>query len=350
MTNAWSPAGDRELRIGLAGLGSMGRNHLRVLAARPDIRLVAVADPVEPALTNASNQTGAQGFAEPLAMIAEADLDAVVIAAPTTAHVPLALAAIERGIAVLVEKPLAATIDEAMRIVSAGRTRAVPIQVGHVERFNPAVLELGRLIDAGWLSAIYSIASRRAGPFPARIRDVGVTVDLATHDVDILSWIAGERPVRVYAETAQRIHATNEDLLFGLLHFPSGATGMLDVNWLTPAKRRQLLVVGEEGMFELDYLTQRLTFTRATDTTNPRLIGGYAPTFEGETVELPVASAEPLASELDAFLGVVRRGGRPVVDAEDGLWAVAVATSLLRAALDGRAIDLSDLSSRFAAV
>ena len=350
MTNAWSPAGDRELRIGLAGLGSMGRNHLRVLAARPDIRLVAVADPVEPALTNASNQTGAQGFAEPLAMIAEADLDAVVIAAPTTAHVPLALAAIERGIAVLVEKPLAATIDEAMRIVSAGRTSAVPIQVGHVERFNPAVLELGRLIDAGWLSAIYSIASRRAGPFPARIRDVGVTVDLATHDVDILSWIAGERPVRVYAETAQRIHATNEDLLFGLLHVPSGATGMLDVNWLTPAKRRQLLVVGEEGMFELDYLTQRLTFTRATDTTNPRLIGGYAPTFEGETVELPVASAEPLASELDAFLGVVRRGGRPVVDAEDGLWAVAVATSLLRAALDGRAIDLSDLSSRFAAV
>ena len=350
MTNAWSPAGDRELRIGLAGLGSMGRNHLRVLAARPDIRLVAVADPVEPALTNASNQTGAQGFAEPLAMIAEADLDAVVIAAPTTAHVPLALAAIERGIAVLVEKPLAATIDEAMRIVSAGRTSAVPIQVGHVERFNPAVLELGRLIDAGWLSAIYSIASRRAGPFPARIRDVGVTVDLATHDVDILSWIAGERPVRVYAETAQRIHATNEDLLFGLLHFPSGATGMLDVNWLTPAKRRQLLVVGEEGMFELDYLTQRLTFTRATDTTNPRLIGGYAPTFEGETVELPVASAEPLASELDAFLGVVRRGGRPVVDAEDGLWAVAVATSLLQAALDGRAIDLSDLSSRFAAV
>ena len=340
MTNAWSPAGDRELRIGLSVLGSMGRNHLRVLAARPDIRLVAVADPVEPALTNASNQTGAQGFAEPLAMIAEADLDAVVIAAPTTAHVPLALAAIERGIAVLVEKPLAATIDEAMRIVSAGRTRAVPIQVGHVERFNPAVLELGRLIDAGWLSAIYSIASRRAGPFPARIRDVGVTVDLATHDVDILSWIAGERPVRVYAETAQRIHATNEDLLFGLL----------DVNWLTPAKRRQLLVVGEEGMFELDYLTQRLTFTRATDTTNPRLIGGYAPTFEGETVELPVASAEPLASELDAFLGVVRRGGRPVVDAEDGLWAVAVATSLLRAALDGRAIDLSDLSSRFAAV
>jgi predicted dehydrogenase len=348
MTSPWQPAGDGELRVGLAGLGSMGRNHLRILTARNDVRLAAVADPVAAALAGATAQTDAQGFAEPLAMIAEAELDAVVIAAPTTAHVPLALAAIERGIAVLVEKPLAATVDEGMRIVDAARAAGVPVQVGHVERFNPAVLELGRLIDDGWLSTIYSIASRRAGPFPARIRDVGVTVDLATHDADILSWIAGERPSRVYGETAQRIHATNEDLLFGLLQFPSGATGMLDVNWLTPAKRRQLVVVGEEGMFELDYLTQRLTFTRATDTTNPRLIGGYAPTFEGEVIELPVASAEPLASEIDAFLGIVRTGGRPVVDAEDGLWAVAIATSLLSAATDGRSVDLTSLSSRFA--
>jgi len=348
MTSPWQPAGERRLRVGLAGLGSMGRNHLRILSSRPDLVLAAVADPVMAALAGATSQTGAQGFDEPLAMIAEADLDALVIAAPTTAHVPLALAAIEQGIAILVEKPLAATTDEAMRIVAAARAAGVPVQVGHVERFNPAVLELGRLIDDGWLSSVYSIASRRAGPFPARIRDVGVTVDLATHDADILSWIAGERPSRVYAETAQRIHATNEDLLFGLLHFPSGATGMLDVNWLTPAKRRQLIVVGEEGMFELDYLTQRLTFTRATDTTNPRLIGGYAPTFEGEMVELPVTSTEPLAGELEAFVSVVRNGGRPVVDAEDGLWAVAIATSLLTAAAEGRAVDLSELSSRFA--
>jgi predicted dehydrogenase len=348
MSQPWRPAGDGAIRVGLAGLGSMGRNHLRILSARPDVTLAAVTDPVDSALAAASAQTGAQPFAEPLAMIAEADLQAVVVAAPTTAHVPLALAAIERGIAVLVEKPLAATAEEGMRIVAAARAAGVPVQVGHVERFNPAVLELGRLIQAGWLSTVYSIASRRAGPFPARIRDVGVTVDLATHDVDILSWIAGERPARVYAETAQRIHADHEDLLFGLLHFPSGATGMLDVNWLTPAKRRQLLVVGEEGMFELDYLTQRLTFTRATDTTNPRLIGGYAPTFEGEVVELPVSSGEPLAAELEAFLRVVRGGGRPIVDAEDGLWAVAIATSLLSAAADGRSIDLSPLSSRFA--
>ena len=254
-------SGDARIRVGLAGLGSMGRNHLRVLSSLPGCQLVAVADPLEAAVAAATGASHAQGFTEPMAMVSEADLDALVIAAPTMAHVDLALAAIQRGLPVLVEKPLAATVEEAMRIVAASRASGVPVQVGHVERFNPAVLELGRLLEAGWLSSIYAIASRRAGPFPARIRDVGVTVDLATHDVDILSWIAGERPERVYAELAQRMHATHEDLLFGLLHFPSGATGMLDVNWLTPAKRRQLVVTGEEGMFELDYLTQRLTFT-----------------------------------------------------------------------------------------
>jgi predicted dehydrogenase len=305
-----------------------------------------VADPVEAAVDAATATTTAQGFREPLAMVEEADLDALVIAAPTTAHVALALAAIERGIPVLVEKPLAGTVEEAMRIVAASRARGVRVQVGHVERFNPAVIELGRLLEAGWLSSVYAIASRRAGPFPARIRDVGVTVDLATHDVDILSWIAGERPLRVYAETAQRIHGTHEDLLFGLLHFPSGARGMLDVNWLTPAKRRQLVVIGEEGMFELDYLTQRLTFTKGADTAHPTLIGGFAPTFEGDVAELPVARTEPLAAELDAFLGVVRSGDRPIVDVEDGLWAVAVANALLESAASRQPVDLAAFSAQ----
>ncbi|MGZ6269190.1 MAG: Gfo/Idh/MocA family protein [Candidatus Limnocylindrales bacterium] len=333
------------LRLGLAGLGAMGRNHLRVISAHPDTRLVAVADPATAALQIAVEQTGARGFAEPLAMIEEAELDGIVLAAPTMAHVGLALAAIERGIPTLVEKPLAATVDEGLRILAAARASGVPVQVGHVERYNPAVLEMGRLLRAGWLSTIYAITSRRAGPFPARIRDVGVAVDLGTHDCDMLSWIAGERPVRVYAEFAQRIHTDHEDLLFGLLHFPSGAVGMLDVDWLTPAKRRQLVAVGEEGMFELDYLTQHLTFTRA-DVEAPQLIGGYAPTFAGDVAEIPVVNGEPLRAQLDAFVSVLRDGGRPYVDAEDGLWAVAIATALLAAAAERRPIDLSDLPSR----
>jgi len=333
------------LRVGLAGLGSMGRNHLRHLAAREGCVLAGVADPVPDVLADAVAKTGAAGFEDPLAMIEQAGLDAVVVASPTTTHAELARAAIARGLPVLVEKPLAATVEEAIALVEAARAGGVPLQVGHVERFNPAVLELGRRIEKGWVGAIYSITSRRAGPFPARIRDVGVTIDLATHDADIISWVAGERPARVYAETAQRLHATNEDLLFGLLHFPSGATGMLDVNWLTPAKRRQLAVVGEAGMFELDYLTQRLTFT-SSDVGSPTIIDGYATTFEGNVVDVEIASREPLAAELDAFLAVARDGGRPVVDGIDGLWALAIATSLLEAAATSRPVDLAGLAAR----
>jgi UDP-N-acetylglucosamine 3-dehydrogenase len=333
------PASGVPIRMGLVGLGSMGRNHLRVISGHADTVMAAVADPDADALAAATAQTGAAGFADPVAMIREGAIDAVVIAAPTTAHVPLALAAIERGVPVLVEKPLAATHEEALRIVAAGRAAGVPIQVGHVERYNPAVLRLGELLREGWLTTIYAIVSRRAGPFPARIRDVGVTVDLGTHDADMLSWIAQERPTRVYAELAQRKHATHEDLLFGLLHFPSGASGMLDVNWLTPAKRRQLTVIGEEGMFELDYLTQRLTFTKS-DLAHGALIAGYAPTFTGDVLEIEIAIHEPLKAQLDAFVGSIRTGDRPYVDGEDGAWAVRIATSLLQAASEARPVTL----------
>jgi len=328
------------IRVGLAGLGSMGRNHLRVVSGHPATVLAAVADPDAAALDAATAATGAAGFADPLAMIRDAAVDAVIVAAPTTAHVPLALAAIDRGIPVLVEKPLAATHAEALRIVDAARAAGVAVQVGHVERYNPAVLRLGELLREGWLTTIYAIVSRRAGPFPARIRDVGVTVDLATHDADMLSWIAGERPTRVYAELAQRIHATHEDLLFGLLHFPSGASGMLDVNWLTPAKRRQLTVIGEEGMFELDYLTQRLTFTKS-DLAHGELIAGYATTFTGDVLEIEVQTHEPLQAQLDAFVRAIHSGERPYVDGDDGAWAVRIATAFLEAASTVGPVDLA---------
>lgn len=337
------------LRVGLAGLGSIGQNHLRLLSAHPDVRLAALADPVEATLEGAVRQTGAVGYPDALEMLDDAQLDAVVIATPTTFHAAIAIAAIERGIPALVEKPLAATVEDGFRVLGLSRRRGVPIQVGHVERFNPAVRELDRLLRQGWLSSIYSISSRRAGPFPARIRDVGVTVDLATHDVDILSWVTRERPSRVFAETAQRIHATHEDLLFALLSFPSGTTGFLDVNWLTPSKRRQLHVVGEEGMFELDYLTQRLTFTRHSDTSRPTMIKGYAPTFSGDVLEVPLTTAEPLAEELDAFLAVARGGVAPMVGAEDGLWAVAIADAMLRAAESHEPVQLSGFAARLLA-
>jgi len=156
------------LRLGLAGLGSMGRNHLRVISNHSETALAAIADPDPAALEAAVAQTGAKGFDDPLAMIAGAEIDGVVIAAPTTFHVALALAAIERGLSVLVEKPLAANVEDGLAIVNAARKRGVRVQVGHVERYNPAVMEMGRLLRAGWLSTVYAITSRRRRPIPGR--------------------------------------------------------------------------------------------------------------------------------------------------------------------------------------
>ena len=330
--------------MGLAGLGTMGRNHLRLLAARDDVRLVALADPL-PAAQSAALTVApdAVAFDDPLAMLAEEQLDAVVVATPTSLHHEVALAALERGVAALVEKPLAATVEEGLEVVRTAGRRGSLLQVGHIERFNPAVQELSRRLADGALSRIFSVKTVRGGPLPERIRDVGVTVDIGTHDVDVICHLVGERPVRAYAESTQHVHTAHEDLLYGLLSFPGGALGQLDVNWLTPEKQRRITVLGEEGMFQVDYLRQSLTFTRGARELAPTYLDGYAPTFAGETVDLPVTPAEPLRRELDAFFGAVRTGGPAAVSGTEGLWAVALAETLLRSATEHRPIEIEPL-------
>lgn len=330
----------RRLRIALIGLGTMGRNHLRVLRQRPDVEVVAVAEPDRHAREQAIELTGARGYRDAATLFAEERVDAAIVAAPTTAHLAAGRAAIGAGAALLVEKPLAGTVAEASELIELADRAGVPLQAGHIERFNPAIEALGRRLADGALSRIFSIKTLRGGPLPERIRDVGVAVDLATHDVDVICHLAGARPTRVYAEVTRQVHTTHEDLLFALLRFGEGPVGLLDVNWLTPEKQRRLTVLGEEGMFQADYLTQRLTFTRGRADLGPTYFGGYAPTFPGETVELPVEPAEPLVRELDAFIATVRDGAPPAVTGEEGRWAVRLANLLLESAATGRAIDL----------
>lgn len=173
---------------------------------------------------------------------------------------------------------------------------------------------------------------------PERIRDVGVAIDLATHDIDIMINLFGERPVRVSGERSRQVHTAHEDLLYGLLYFPSGSVGLIDVNWLTPEKQRRIVVLGSEGMFQVDYLLQTLTFTRGASELKPTYHGGYAAMFAGDTVSIPVHEAEPLRRELDAFFAAVRSGTEPMVTGSDGLTALTVAKLLLAAADEGRSM------------
>ena len=262
-------------------------------------------------------------------MLAEERLDLVSVCVPTLLHREVALAAIESGVAVLVEKPIAATLEEGRAIAKAAEDAGVPLMVGHVERFNPAVLEVKRRLAAGELGRVYQVYARRVGPFPQRIRDVGVVHDLAPHDIDVMFFLLESTVERVYAETSGGISTEHEDMLWGLLRFRSGAVGVLDVNWLTPLKVRELSVLGERGLLQADYLSQEVRFYQK----------GFGEKRRRRL--FPVEKAEPLRLELEAFVDAVRRGVAPPVTAEDGLAALETAALLVESARKGSAIDVT---------
>jgi UDP-N-acetylglucosamine 3-dehydrogenase len=248
--------------------------------------------------------------------------------------------AIRAGCHVLVEKPIAGTLAEADEMVAAARAAKLVLAVGHVERYNPAVIELKRRIDEGQLGKVYQFHARRLGPFPQRIRDVGVVVDLATHDLDVMRYLSGTEIVRVYAETRREVHTTKEDLLSGLIRFADGAVGVLQINWLTPSKIRVLTVTGERGMFRADYLTQDLSFyeNAATAGGTWQQITMLRGVSEGAVVSYAINKREPLRAELDAFIQATGGDTSGIVSGEDGREALRLAMALVESGADGRVV------------
>ncbi len=330
------------LRVAVIGLGAMGANHARIYGEMPGVELAAGADP------DASRAASAPRFDAYEAMLDEARPDAVSVCVPTLAHFEVAAACIERGIPVLVEKPLAATIAEGERLRDLATAAGVTLTVGHIERFNPAVIELKRRLDAGELGRVYQVHARRVGPFPQRVRDVGVVLDLAPHDIDVMRFLLGSEIARVQAETEQRIATEHEDMLSGVLRFENGVVGVLDVNWLTPTKIRELSVLGERGMFVVDYLARELTFFEngaapaALPTDDPAWASRHEKgVTEGPRHAIPVEKREPLRSELEAFVASVRGEAPVAVTAEDGLAAMRAAEALIASAARGAPVEVS---------
>ena len=346
--------GRRPLRAGVVGLGAMGRNHVRVYCEMPDVELTAVADPEPDALRRATSNRAAHGYADPFRMFAEEELDIVSIVAPTSLHRDLTLAALERGANVLVEKPIAADRGEAEAMIAAAERAGRLLTVGHIERFNPAIRELRARLAAGELGRIFQVRAARLGPFPARIRDVGVVIDLATHDLDVMRFLLGSDPIRLYAETERRIHTDHEDLFCGLMKFENDAVGLVDINWLTPTKKRELSVTGERGMFVADYLTQDLFFYANPQAALTWETGGDAAgapitsIAEGEMTRLYVAKAEPLAVELAEFAHAVREAAPPPVDPRDAMIALLLARKMIESAERGQVLAGSALQEALA--
>jgi predicted dehydrogenase len=262
---------------------------------------------------------------------------------PTLEHLPVAREVLRRGIHLLIEKPIAFTVEEGAEIIRLAADAGAVLTVGHVERYNPAILALKARLLAGDLGRVYQVHARRLGPFPARVRDVGVVIDLASHDLDIMRYLLEAEATRVYAETARRIHTEHEDLLSGLIRFANDAIGVLDINWLTPTKIRELMVTGERGMFLVNYLTQDLTFFE--NSTAPAAwdtLSNITGVSEGAMMRPRIDKAEPLRVELERFVAAAQGEAADLVSGQDGLQALALARALVAAGQTGTVIRIED--------
>ena len=330
------------IKAAVIGVGAMGKNHARVYDELPGVNLVAVADTQLDTARAVGERAGVSYYSNYLKMLDEMQPEVVSIAVPTALHAEVALATLEVGAHVLIEKPIAGSLEDGQQLIRRAVELNRKLMVGHIVRFNPAIQALKQKLIEGSLGRIFQVICRRVGPFPSRIRDVGVVIDLAPHDLDLMRYLIGANPTRLFAETEQRIHTEHEDLLSALLRFPGGITGVLEINWLTPTKVREVLVLGERGLYRVDDLTQDLYFYEnavADQVTWPALqnLKGVS---EGSMTRFALPRYEPLKAELQAFLKSVQEDTPVPVTGEDGLIALELALALVESGQSHRIIEV----------
>lgn len=318
------------IKVAVIGVGAMGRNHARVYSELPGVQLVAVGDVNATIAAEVANRYRVKPYDDFQILLDNEKPDAVSVVVPTAFHEMVGEMALKSGAHVLIEKPITSTVEEGERLNALASKLDRKLMVGHIVRFNPAIRSLREKLQAGELGRIFQIVCRRIGPFPARIRDVGVIVDLAPHDIDTIRYLTGEEPYSVFAQIARQVHTEHEDLVFAMLQFPSGMIGALEINWLTPTKVRETLVLGERGMFRVDDLTQDLYFyANAHGGELWPALGTIKGVSEGEMIRYHLNRYEPLRAELEAFIAAIAND-RPVpVSGTDGLEALRLAQALV---------------------
>jgi UDP-N-acetylglucosamine 3-dehydrogenase len=327
-------------RVAVVGVGVMGKNHVRVYREMPEVELVAVVDQDQATAEHTGRIYNAPVYSDYCEMVYRERPDAVSVAVPTQGHFSVVKQLLEAGCHVLVEKPIATTLVEVLELIQTAERTGRVLMVGHVERFNPAVIELKRRLEQHELGRVFQIHARRLGPYPRRIQDVGVVMDLATHDLDIMRYLIGSEVVRVFAETRRELHSNFEDLFVGTLRFANGTVALLEINWLTPTKIRELYVTGDRGMFRVNYLTQDLCFfenaeTNGHDWSALSLLRGVS---EGSMMQFAIQKKEPLRAELEAFISQVQGTGASIVNGYDAKATLTLAMSLIESAMSGEVI------------
>lgn len=323
------------LRAGLIGLGAMGRHHARVLREIDGVELVAVADP-------GGDPFGVAGSLDVLPdvdALVDAGIDMAVVAVPTVFHEEVGLTLAGRGVHTLVEKPVAADSDAGRRLADAFASAGLVGCVGHIERFNPALQELRRRVALGELGDVYQIVTRRQGPFPARIADVGVVKDLASHDIDLTAWVAQSPYATVAAQTTHRSGRTHEDMVIATGSLENGIIVNHVVNWLSPMKERVTIVTGERGALVADTATADLTFfANGVVPTEWEAVSAFRGVSEGDVVRYAFAKREPLRVEHEAFRDAVLGVRDEVVSMAEGLRTLEVAEAMLSSSRTGGSV------------
>lgn len=320
------------LRAGMVGLGAMGRNHLRVLGLLEGVDLVGAVDPAFEGEHAAPGVPAMKTLDELLAK----GVDYVVVAAPTAMHEQVGLQLAEAGVAALIEKPLAHTVEAAKRLVDAFESRGLVAGVGHIERYNPALQSLRTRLANGDLGDVYQVVTRRQGPFPARIADVGVVKDLATHDIDLTAWVTGAQYTSVSARTSRQSGREHEDMVVVVGELDNGTVVNHLVNWLSPLKERSTVVTGQKGCFVADTLTADLTFyANGVVTSEWEAVRNFRGVSEGDMTRFALAKREPLLVEHERFRDAVAGTGDDIVTLRQGLRTVEVSEAVIRSADEG---------------
>lgn len=329
------------INVAVIGFGSMGRNHARVYNELSDVNLVAISDPAEAARREAASKFGCRIYADHKKMLKEEAIEAVSIAVPTKLHKQVALHCIDAGVHVLVEKPIADTEENAGAMIHAAEVKDVVLTVGHIERFNPSVAKLKGLIDSGRLGEITSIMARRVGVFPPRIKDANVFLDLAVHDIDIFNYFLGHGPEEVFAKGGEAFKSGREDHAIIALTYGENTTCMVQVNWITPVKIRELAVTGTKGYAELNYITQELRVFESNYEHAYDSFGDFVVKFgKPKEIEIDVEPAEPLKEELKSFIECITNKKRPPITGEDALLALKVAHKAIESFKKDRVVEI----------
>ncbi|OIQ93348.1 scyllo-inositol 2-dehydrogenase [mine drainage metagenome] len=320
------------LRAGLIGLGMMGRHHGRVLASLEGVDLIGVADAAGDPHGVAGGRPLCQGIEDLIAL----GLDYCVVAVPTMHHEMIALALADAGVHALIEKPVTHDGASARRVADAYASKGLIGGVGHIERYNPALQSARARIAAGDLGVVFQVATRRQGPLPTRIADVGVVKDLATHDIDLTAWVTQKAYVSIGARTVSSSGREHEDLVAATGQLSDGTVTNHLVNWLSPLKERVTIVTGEKGAFVADTLTADLTFYANGSVKVTRDdIAQFRGVTEGDVIRYAIAKPEPLRVEHENFRDAVLGKRSDIVTLEQGLATLTVAEAMILSARSG---------------